>query len=434
MSIPWVYIGSIGNHTGQTVCIKGWLYNKRSSGKIHFLQLRDGTGFIQGVMVKKDVDEATFSAADKITQESSVTVFGIVREDQRAPSGYELALLSLEPLQTAVDYPITPKEHGTAFLMENRHLWLRSSRQRALHRLRNRVEKAIVDFFFENNFIRTDTPILTATAAEGTSNLFATQYYDLGAAYLAQTGQLYLEAAIFSHGLVYNFGPTFRAEKSKTRRHLSEFWMVEAEEAYYDNDDNIHLQERLVQYLIVRCLEGCREELKVLERDTVKLEEAVNAPFARTTYDEAVNLLQGLGNPIQSGDDLGGDEETALSLHFGKPVFIINYPKKIKAFYMKEDPQNPERVKCADLIASEGYGEIIGGSQREEDYDKLLERMREFDIPLEPYRWYVDLRKYGSVPHSGFGLGIERTVSWIAGISHVREAILFPRMLYRIYP
>jgi asparaginyl-tRNA synthetase len=434
MSIPWVYIGSIGNHTGQTVRIKGWLYNKRSSGKIHFLQLRDGTGAIQGVMVKSEVDEATFSAADKINQESSLTVTGIVREDKRAPSGYELALLSLEPFQTAVDFPITPKEHGTAFLMENRHLWLRSNRQRALHRLRNMVEKAIVDFFFENHFIRTDTPILTATAAEGTSNLFATSYYDLGTAYLAQTGQLYLEAAIFSHGLVYNFGPTFRAEKSKTRRHLSEFWMVEAEEAYYDNEANINLQERFVQYIIGRCLEGCREEFKVLERDTVKLEEVVNVPFARTTYDDAVNILQGLGNPIQTGEDIGGDEETAISLHFGRPVFIMNYPKKIKAFYMKQDPGNPERVKCADLIASEGYGEIIGGSQREEDYDKLLERMREFDIPLEPYRWYMDLRKYGSVPHSGFGLGIERTVSWIAGISHVREAILFPRMLYRIYP
>lgn len=434
MSTSWVYISSIGRYSGQTVCIKGWLYNKRSSGKIHFLQLRDGTGFIQGVMAKNDVDEATFSAADRITQESSLIVTGIVREDKRAPSGYELAVVSLEQLQNATDYPITPKEHGTAFLMENRHLWLRSSKQRALHRVRNMAEKAVVDFFFDNNFIRTDTPILTATAAEGSSNLFATQYYDLGTAYLAQTGQLYLEAAIFSHGLVYNFGPTFRAEKSKTRRHLSEFWMVEAEEAYYDNDDNIALQERFVKYIIGRCLEGCREDLKVLERDTAKLEQVVNAPFARTTYDDAVKILQGMGNPIQLGDDIGGDEETSISQHFGNPVFVMNYPKKIKAFYMKEDPQNPERVKCADLIASEGYGEIIGGSQREDDHDKLLERMQQFNIPMEPYRWYVDLRKYGSVPHSGFGLGIERTVSWIAGISHIREAILFPRMLYRMYP
>ena len=434
MSTPWIYISSVAHYSGQTVCIKGWLYNKRSSGKIHFLQLRDGTGFIQGVMAKNDVDEETFSVADGINQESSLIVTGIVREDKRAPSGYELSIVSLEPLQNAIDYPITPKEHGTAFLMENRHLWLRSSKQSALHRIRNVVEKAVADFFFDNNFIRTDTPILTSTAAEGTSNLFATQYYDLGEAYLAQTGQLYLEAAIFAHGLVYNFGPTFRAEKSKTRRHLSEFWMVEAEEAYYDNDDNIALQERFVNYIIGRCLEDCGEDLKVLERDTEKLEQAINVPFARTTYDEVLTILQRMGNPIQAGEDIGGDEETLISQHFGRPVFVMNYPKKIKAFYMKEDPHNPERVKCADLIAPEGYGEIIGGSQREDDYDKLLERMQEFNIPVEPYRWYVDLRKYGSVPHSGFGLGIERTVSWISGISHVREAILFPRMLYRIYP
>jgi len=398
------------------------------------LQLRDGTGFIQGVMAKNDVDEATFALADRITQESSLIVTGTVREDKRAPSGYELSVSSLELLQNVSDYPITPKEHGTAFLMENRHLWLRSSRQWALHRIRSMAEKAIVDFFFDNHFIRTDTPILTATAAEGASTLFATQYYDLGTAYLAQTGQLYLEAAIYSHGLVYNLGPTFRAEKSKTRRHLSEFWMVEAEEAYYDNDDNIALQERLVQYIIGRCLDACAEELKVLERDTAPLERVIGAPFARTTYDDAVRILQGMGNPIQIGDDIGGDEETAISQHFGKPVFVMNYPKKIKAFYMKESPDNPERVKCADLIAPEGYGEIIGGSQREDDHDKLIERMRQFDIPVEPYRWYVDLRTYGSVPHSGFGMGIERTVSWIAGITHVREAILFPRMLYRIYP
>ena len=295
MSTPWVYVSSIGDYSGQKVRIKGWLYNKRSSGKIHFLQLRDGTGFIQGVMAKNDVDEATFSAADGITQESSLIVTGIVHEDKRAPSGYELAVVSLEQIQNADDYPITPKEHGTAFLMENRHLWLRSSKQRALHRIRNIAEKAIVDFFFDNNFIRTDTPVLTSTAAEGSSNLFATQYYDLGTAYLTQTGQLYLEAAIFSHGLVYNFGPTFRAEKSKTRRHLSEFWMVEAEEAYYDNDDNIALQERFVQYIIGRCLEDGKEDLKVLERDTAALEQVVNAPFARTSYDDAVKILQEMG-------------------------------------------------------------------------------------------------------------------------------------------
>jgi asparaginyl-tRNA synthetase len=434
MHIPWVYIRSIGNHVGETVRIKGWLYHKRSSGKIHFLQLRDGTGFIQGVMVKNEVDEATFAAADRLTQETSLIATGWVREDKRAPSGYEMALKTIEPVQITSDYPITPKEHGTAFLMENRHLWLRSRRQWALHRIRNTVEKAMVDFFFENGFIRADTPILTATAAEGTTNLFATTYYDLGTAYLTQTGQLYLEAAVYAHGLVYNFGPTFRAEKSKTRRHLSEFWMVEAEEAYYDNEDNMALQERLVQYLIGRCLEMCREELKILERDIQTLEAVVNRPFASITYDEAIALLQRQGSPIQPGEDLGGDEETALGLHFGRPVFVMNYPKAIKAFYMKEDPGRPDRVLCADLIAPEGYGEIIGGSQREDDYEKLRQRMEALGIPTEPYRWYLDLRKYGSVPHAGFGLGIERTVAWIAGIAHVREAALFPRMLYRIYP
>lgn len=434
MQNPWVYIRSVGQYVGQTVRIKGWLYNKRSSGKIHFLQLRDGTGFIQGVMVKQEVDEETFAAAERLTQESSLTVTGVVRQDKRAPSGYELALRTVEPIQITADYPISPKEHGTAFLMEHRHLWLRSRRQWALHRLRHMLEKAIVDFFFENGFVRADTPILTATAAEGTANLFATPYYDLGTAYLAQTGQLYLEAAVYAHGLVYNFGPTFRAEKSKTRRHLSEFWMVEAEEAYYDNDDNMALQERFVQYLVGRCLEGCSEELKVLERDTAPLEKAIGAPFVRISYDEALTLLQEKGHPVEEGEDLGGDEETALSLHFGRPLFVVNYPKKVKAFYMKEDPRRSDRVLCADLIAPEGYGEIIGGSQREENYEKLVQRMEEIGLPKEPYRWYLDLRKYGTIPHSGFGLGIERTVSWIAGIGHVRETILFPRMLYRIYP
>ncbi|MCD6594059.1 asparagine--tRNA ligase [bacterium] len=418
---------------GEEVEIKGWLYNKRSKGKILFLIVRDGSGYIQVVGVKGESPDYIFDIYDELGLESSVIVKGIVRKEPRSIGGYELSLTGLEPVQIAVDYPIQKKEHGTAFLMEHRHLWIRSKKQRAILRIRNEVEKAIVDFFYENDFVRIDTPILTPTAAEGSTTLFSTEYFDMGKAYLAQTGQLYLEAAIFANGLVYNFGPTFRAEKSKTRRHLTEFWMVEAEEAYYDNDDNMKVQENFISYIIERVIKRCADELKILERDTNILQ-SISLPFPKITYDDAVELLQKDGFSTKWGEDFGGDEETAISKHFDKPVFIMDYPRKIKAFYMKEHSERPELVRCADLIAPEGYGEIIGGSQREDDYDKLLARMEEFGLAIENYRWYLDLRKYGSVVHSGFGLGIERTVAWICGIPHVREATAFPRMLYRIYP
>ncbi len=418
---------------GKEVRVKGWLYNKRSKGKILFFIIRDGSGYIQAVAVKGESPDKAFELYDELGLESSIIVDGIVRQEPRAPGGYELALTNIEPIQIVRDYPIQKKEHGVAFLMDHRHLWIRSRKQRAILRIRDEVERAIIDFFHERGFVRIDTPILTPTAAEGTTTLFETQYFDLGKAYLAQTGQLYLEAAIFAHGLVYNFGPTFRAEKSKTRRHLMEFWMIEAEEAFYDFEDNLRLQEDFVSYIVSRALHNCKDELEILERDTTNLKK-VSPPFERITYDDAIKLLKADGFRIEWGEDFGGDEETAISSHFEKPVFVTDYPRKIKAFYMKENPERPELVKCADLLATEGYGEIIGGSQREDDYDKLLARMKEFGLPIEPYQWYLDLRKYGSVPHSGFGLGLERTIAWITGISHVREAIPFPRVLYRIYP
>lgn len=426
-------ISDAKNFVGEEVCVHGWLFNKRSKGKIVFFIIRDGSGYIQAVAVRGEAPDDAFRIYDELGIESSVVVSGIVREEKRAPGGYELSLTDIRTVQVVRDYPIAKKEHGVAFLLEHRHLWLRSRKQRAIMRIRDTVERAIIDYFHQNGFVRIDTPILTATAAEGTSNLFATEYFDLGTAYLAQTGQLYLEAAIFGHGLVYNFGPTFRAEKSKTRRHLTEFWMVEAEEAFYDNDDNIALQEELISYVINCVLDENGDELAVLQRNTDILQNIV-PPFPKITYDEAIERLRSDGFAIQWGDDIGGDEETAISNMFDKPVFIMDYPKKIKAFYMKEHPERSELVKCSDLIAPEGYGEIIGGSQREDDYDKLLRNINEFGLPERAYRWYIDLRKYGSVVHSGFGLGLERTVAWIAGIPHVRQAIPFPRMLYRIYP
>jgi len=418
---------------GREVEIRGWLFNKRSKGKILFLIIRDGSGYIQAVAVKGEVPDSVFEIYDRLGLESSLKVSGIVREDSRAPGGFELTLTNVEPIQFVEDYPIQKKEHGTAFLMEHRHLWLRSKKQRAIHRIRNEVEKAIIDFFHKHCFVRIDTPILTPTAAEGSSTLFSTQYFDIGTAYLAQTGQLYLEAAIQSHGMVYNFGPTFRAEKSKTRRHLTEFWMIEAEEAFFDNDDNMKLQENFISHIIGHILEVCKDELETLERDTGKLEEII-PPFPRIAYDEAVKILQESGKSAEWGDDFGGEDETIISQRFDKPVFIENYPAKIKAFYMKEHPERPELVACSDLIAPEGYGEIIGGSQREDDYDKLLAKIKKIGLPEESYEWYLDLRKFGSIPHSGFGMGLERTVAWICGIQHIREAIPFPRMLYRIYP
>ncbi len=426
-------IKDAGKFTGETVEVRGWVANKRSKGKIIFLIIRDGSGYMQCVGVKGECTDGAFELFEALGLESSVIVHGIVRAEDRAPGGFELTLLDLVAVQIVEDYPIQKKEHGTAFLMEHRHLWLRSSKQRALHRIRSEVERAMVNFFYENGFVRFDTPILTPTAAEGTTNLFGTEYFDLGKAYLAQTGQLYLEAGISAHGLVYNMGPTFRAEKSKTRRHLTEFWMVEAEEAFFDNADNMRLQENFVSYVVAHILENCKTELETLERDIEPLKRVV-PPFPRVEYRDAIEILRAAGLDKHFGDDFGGEDETVISSNFDKPVFIVNYPKAIKAFYMKEHPQDSELVACADLIAPEGYGEIIGGSQREDDINKLIARMEAFGLPREQYEWYLDVRRYGSVPHSGFGIGVERTVSWIAGVPHVREAIAFPRMLYRIYP
>jgi len=427
------WIAKANEYVGMEVEVRGWLYNKRSKGKIIFLIIRDGSGFMQGVAVKGKASDNVFVLYDKLGLESSLKVKGIIQKDSRAPGGYELAISDVTPIHLTSNYPIQKKEHGVAFLMEHRHLWLRSKKQRAILRIRDEIERAIIDYFHDNGFIRIDTPILTPTAAEGTTTLFCTDYFDLGKAYLAQTGQLYLEAAIFSHGLVYNFGPTFRAEKSKTRRHLTEFWMIEAEEAFFDLDDNLELEEDIVCYIVKRVLENCEWELQELERDTTHLKE-VKPPFERITYDYAVELLANKGFAIKWGDDIGGDEETAISNQFDKPVFVTDYPKAIRPFYMKEHPDRPELVRCADLLASEGYGEIIGGSQREDDYDKLIAHIKRCKLPIEPYKWYLDLRKYGSIPHSGWGMGLERVVTWICGIHHIREAIPLPRMMYRLYP
>lgn len=431
--MSFCYIEEVGKFAGQKVTLKGWLYNKRSSGKIHFLLIRDGTGIIQSVMSKGEVPDEIFDTYDKLTQESSLEIEGIVREEKRAPGGYELTLTDVKIIQIAQDYPITPKEHGTAFLMDNRHLWLRSSRQQAIMRVRNEIIYAIRTFFYEKRFILIDTPILTGSIGETATTLFETQYFDLGKAYLAQTGQLYNEAAAMAFGRMYCFGPTFRAEKSKTRRHLTEFWMVEAEMAFYDNDDNMKLQEEFVEYVVQSVLDKSRRELEYLERDLSKLEK-IKQPFERISYDEAIECLKGKGSQIEWGTDLGGDDETLLANMYEKPLFVYNYPKKVKAFYMKPHPEREDLVLCADLLAPEGYGEIIGGSQRNDDYDSLVKRIEEEKLPLDAYKWYLDLRKYGSVPHSGFGLGVERTVAWICGLPHIRETIPFPRMIYRLYP
>jgi len=429
----YCYIEDLNKYVGKEVCIKGWLYNKRSSGKIHFLLVRDGTGIVQSVMSKGEVSEGVFNTYDQLTQESSLEVKGVVREDKRAPGGYELTLSDVKIIQIAQDYPITPKPHGTAFLMDNRHLWLRSSRQQAIMRVRNELIYAIRTFFYENNFILIDTPILTGAIGETATTLFETQYYDLGTAYLAQTGQLYNEAACMAFGRMYCFGPSFRAEKSKTRRHLTEFWQVEAEMAFYDNGKNLSLQEEFVEYIVAWILEKSKKELEFLERDITKLEK-IKRPFPRMSYDDAIKLLKEKGSKIEGGSDLGGDDETILSNLYEKPLFICNYPKKTKAFYMKPHPQRADLVLCADLLAPEGYGEIIGGSQRNDDYDSLVQRIEEENLPLDAYKWYLDLRKYGSVPHSGFGLGVERTLAWICKLPHIRETIPFPRMIYRLYP
>ncbi|NLO91465.1 MAG: asparagine--tRNA ligase [Elusimicrobia bacterium] len=431
--MPHVYIRDIGQHTGKEVLLKGWLYARRSSGKLHFLQLRDGTGIIQCVMFVKDVPEETFKLADHITQESSIMVSGMVREDKRSPLGFELGVTGLEVVQMAApDYPIAPKEHGVAFLMENRHLWLRSSRQLAIMNVRAEIISAVRDYFNGKGFLPVDAPVFTPAACEGTSTLFEVDYFD-DKAYLTQSGQLYMEAAAMAFGKVYCFGPTFRAEKSKTRRHLTEFWMVEPEMAYCDLSQDMDVAEDFIEYIVSRVLKNRAAELKALERDTAPLER-VKKPFPRITYDEAIALLQKDGNPAKWGDDFGGDEETVISKNFDRPVMINRYPAACKAFYMKKDPANPKLALCVDVIAPEGYGEIIGGGQREDDLETLRAKIQENKLPEQAFGWYLDLRKYGSVPHAGFGLGIERTVSWICGLHHVRETIPFARMMDKIWP
>lgn len=425
-------ISTIGSYVGQTVRFGAWLFNKRSSGKIQFLQLRDGTGFIQGVVVKQEVDEQVWENAKSLTQESSLYVEGVVREDERAPSGYELTVTGIEPIQIAEDYPISLKEHGTEFLMDHRHLWIRSPRQRAILSIRSQIIEAIHAFFARHGFKKVDPPILTPTSAEGTTTLFHTKYFDEDA-YLSQSGQLYMEAAAMALGRVFSFGPTFRAEKSKTRRHLIEFWMIEPEMAFVDHEENLRIQEQFVSDVVQHVLQNCRRELEFLKRDVSKLEN-VKPPFPRITYDEAIKLLQENGFEIEWGEDFGAPHETFIAEQYDKPVFITHYPTELKAFYMKPDPTRPEVVLCADLIAPEGYGEIIGGSQRIDDPELMEQRFREHGLSFEDYKWYLDLRKYGTVPHSGFGLGLERTVAWISGTEHVRETIPFPRLLNRLYP
>ena len=427
------YINKVGEHVGASVTIKGWLHNRRSSGKIHFLVIRDGTGFLQVVMGKKDVDDATFAKADHLSQESAIIVTGTVRADERAAGGYELIASGLEVVNEAHDYPITPKEHGVDFLMDRRHLWIRAERQTAILRVRHEIINAVRDFFNEQGFILADTPIFTPAACEGTTTLFPVEYFEHEKAYLTQSGQLYNEANAMALGKVYAFGPTFRAEKSKTRRHLTEFWMVEPEMAYADLNDVITLAEGLITSVVARVLDRRQKELKTLERNTSKLE-AVKAPFPRLHYDEAAKILLDKGLPFQVGGDLGGTDETVLSEQFDRPVCVTHYPAAIKAFYMKPDPNEMDKALCVDVLAPEGYGEIIGGGQRLDDLDLLLQRIKEHDLPQEAFEWYLDLRRYGSVPHGGFGMGIERCVSWICGLEHVRETIPYPRMLYRIYP
>jgi asparaginyl-tRNA synthetase len=426
-------IAEVGKFVGQEVTIGVWLANKRSSGKIAFLQLRDGTGFIQGVVVKAEVDEVIFQQAKSITQETSLYVSGIIREDERSPFGYELGVTNIRVISESVDYPITPKEHGTEFLMDHRHLWLRSKRQHAVMKIRNEIIRATYEFFNKEGFVKVDPPILTGSAPEGTSELFHTKYFDEDA-YLSQSGQLYMEAAAMALGKVFSFGPTFRAEKSKTRRHLIEFWMIEPEMAFYEFEDNLNVQEAYVSFIVQSVLQNCSLELNTLGRDLSKLEK-IKAPFPRITYDDAIKFLHEKGfTEIKWGDDFGAPHETAIAESFDKPVFITHYPTSLKPFYMQPDADRDDVVLCADLIAPEGYGEIIGGSERIHDAELLKQRLDEHKLDNEAYKWYLQLREYGSVPHSGFGLGLERTVAWISGVEHVRETIPFPRLLNRLYP
>ena len=427
-----VYIEDIASKEGVEVLIKGWLYNKRSSGKIHFVLVRDGTGIIQGVVSKADATPEAFDLVEELTQESAIMVSGTVRKDARAPGGYELLVKDIKLVHLAEPYPITPKSHGIPFLMDHRHLWLRSRRQQAILRIRHEIIKACRDYYDSRGFVLIDAPILTPTSCEGTTTLFETDYFG-EKVYLTQSGQLYLEPAAMAFGKVYCFGPAFRAEKSKTRRHLIEFWIVEPEVAYATLSDIMDLAEDFICYIVERVLTERRRELEFLERDISKLEN-IKKPFPRVTYDEAVAILKEKGVDFPLEDDFGAPEETLLSEHFDKPVMIHRYPAKVKAFYMEPDPEREDRVLCVDVLAPEGYGEIIGGGQRIHSYDLLLQRIKEHNLPEEAFRWYLDIRKYGSVPHSGFGLGIERTVAWLCHLPHVRETIPYPRMLNRLYP
>lgn len=426
-------IQEVPKQAGQTVTIGAWLANKRSSGKIAFLQLRDGTGFMQAVVVKNDVSEDDFQLAKNMTQETSLYITGTIVEDKRSTFGYEMQVGHIEIIHKAIDYPITPKEHGTEFLMDHRHLWLRSKRQHAVMKIRNEIIRSTYQFYNDKGYVKIDPPILTGSSAEGTTELFHTKYFD-EEAYLSQSGQLYLEAAALAFGKVFSFGPTFRAEKSKTRRHLIEFWMIEPEMAFVDHEESLEIQEQYVSFVVQSVLANCQLELGILERDTTKLE-AIKAPFPRISYDDAITLLQEKGfTDIEWGEDFGAPHETAIAESFDKPVFITNYPKDIKAFYMKPAPDRDDVVLCADLIAPEGYGEIIGGSQRIDDLELMKQRYEEYNLTDDAYKWYLELRQYGSVPHSGFGLGLERTVAWLSGVEHVRETIPFPRLLNRLYP
>jgi len=427
-----VYISDISKHADQEVKIQGWLYNKRSSGKLWFLQVRDGSGIIQAVVFKGDVSEEIFQRCEKLTQESSIVVTGKVSEDKRAPSGFELQMKDIQIMHLAEEYPISPKEHGSTFLMDHRHLWLRSSKQNAILKIRHEVIRACREFFDSQGFVLIDAPIFTPNACEGTTTLFETDYFG-SKAYLTQSGQLYMEAGAMAFGKVYCFGPTFRAEKSKTRRHLTEFWMIEPEVAFLDLDGDMDLAEDFIIYIVQRVLENRRAELELIERDIAPLQK-VTKPFPRISYDEAVAILKKKNIEFEYGSDFGAPDETVISGEFDKPLLVHRYPARIKAFYMKSDPEQPDKALCVDMLAPEGYGEIIGGGQREDDLETLEKKIKEHDLPKEAFEWFLDLRRYGSVPHSGFGLGIERAVTWICGLNHLRETIPFPRLMNRLNP
>ncbi len=431
--MDYIFIKDIANYKDREVLLKGWVYNFRSSGSIAFLQFRDGSGFIQAIVSKDDVPLEVWENVGKITMESSVELSGRVSQHPKKEDVFELQVSDIKILQIAEEYPISKKEHGPDFLLDNRHLWLRSPKQWAIQRVRNTIINATYEYFNANAFIKIDSPILTPTSCEGTTELFEINYFDEQKAYLSQTGQLYIEAAIMSHGRVFDFGPVFRAEKSKTRRHLTEFWMMDAEAAFVDHKENMKMQEELVSYIVKTVLERNKKELEILERDIEALKK-VKAPFYRMTHKEAVAKLREMGSDIKEDEDLGADDETMLTEKYDKPIFVEKYPAKIKAFYMKPDPEDASRVLCADLLAPEGFGEVIGGSQRIDDYDLLLKKLKEFNLPVEPFQWYLDLRKYGSVEHSGFGFGLERLTGWICGVRHVRETIPFPRMINRLNP